>query len=43
LTSERLKRLRDLLARAAPDYEERARIHGISKGNGHGGKKIDLE
>ena len=42
-TSERLKRLRDLLARAAPDYEERARIHGISKGNGHAGKKIDLE
>jgi Lon protease-like protein len=42
-TSERLKRLRDLLARAAPDYEERARIHAISKGNGHGGKKIDLE
>jgi hypothetical protein len=42
-TSERLKRLRDLLARAAPDYEERARIHAISKGNGHGGKIIDLE
>ncbi|HEY0376823.1 MAG TPA: LON peptidase substrate-binding domain-containing protein [Pyrinomonadaceae bacterium] len=42
-TSERLKRLRDLLARAAPGYEERARIHDIAKGNGHGGKKIDLE
>lgn len=42
-TYERLKRLRDLLARAVPGYEERARIHDIAKGNGHGGKKIDLE
>ncbi len=42
-TAERLKRLRDLLARAVPGYEERARIHTIAKGNGHGGKKIDLE
>jgi ATP-dependent Lon protease len=42
-TAERLKRLRDLLARAVSNYEERARIHGISKGNGHGGKHIDLE
>ena len=42
-TAERLKRLRDLLARAVPGYEERARIHDIAKGNGHGGKKIDLE
>ena len=42
-TAERLKRLRDLLARAVPGYEERARIHAIAKGNGHGGKKIDLE
>ena len=42
-TSERLKRLRDLLARAVSGYEERARIHAIAKNNGHGGKKIDLE
>ena len=42
-TSERLKRLRDLLARAVPGYEERARIHDIAKGNGHGGKKLDIE
>ena len=42
-TSERLKRLRDLLARAVSSYEERARIHGLSKKNGHGAKKIDLE
>ena len=41
-TAERLKRLRDLLARALPNYEERARIHDIAKGNGHGGKQIDL-
>jgi Lon protease-like protein len=42
-TAERLKRLRDMLARAVANYEERARIHGIAKGNGHGGKHIDLE
>jgi Lon protease-like protein len=42
-TAERLKRLRDLLARAVPGYEERAHIHDIAKGNGHGGKHIDLE
>jgi Lon protease-like protein len=41
-TVERLKRLRDLLTRAVTGYEERARLHGISKGNGHGGKHIDL-
>jgi Lon protease-like protein len=42
-TSERLKRLRDLLARALPGYEERARMHSIAKSNGHAGKKVDLE
>lgn len=42
-TGERLKRLRDLLTRAVSDYEERARIHGLARGNGHGGKHIDLE
>jgi Lon protease-like protein len=42
-TSERLKRLRDFLARAVNSYEERARMHQIAKHNGHGGKKIDLE
>lgn len=42
-SGERLKRLRDLLARAVSNYEERARIHAIAKGNGHGGKHIDLE
>jgi ATP-dependent Lon protease len=42
-TAQRLKRLRDLLSRALKGYEERARVHEIAKGNGHGGQKIDLE
>ena len=42
-TSERLNRLRDLLARVVHSYEERARLHSLAKGNGHAGKKIDLE
>ena len=43
LTSERLRRLRDMLARAVTGYEERARVHEIAKGNGHSGKKIEIE
>jgi len=42
-TSERLRRLRDMLARAVTSYEERARIHEMAKGNGHSGRKIELE
>lgn len=42
-TSERLKRLRDMLTRAMPGYEERARVHAIAKGNGHTGRKVDVE
>lgn len=42
-TTERLRRLRDVLARALTGYEERARLHGLAKGNGHGGKKINIE
>jgi Lon protease-like protein len=42
-TSERLKRLRDMLSRAVTSYEERARIHLLARGNGHSGTKIDLE
>lgn len=42
-TTERLERLRDLLTRALSGYEERARMHEISKGNGHAGKKIEIE
>ncbi len=42
-TSERLRRISDLLSQAVPSYEERARMHDISKRNGHSRKKIDLE
>jgi Lon protease-like protein len=42
-TSERLRRLGDILARAVSSYEERARIHELAKGNGHSGKKIEIE
>ena len=42
-TSERLERLRDMLAQALPGYEERARVHGIAQGNGHTGRKVDVE
>jgi ATP-dependent Lon protease len=42
-TSERLDRLRSMLNRAVKGYEERARIHELAKGNGHSGRKIDLE
>jgi ATP-dependent Lon protease len=42
-TSERLRRLRDILARAVSGYEERARIHELAKGNGHSGRKLDIE
>ena len=42
-TSERLRRLRDMLARAVTSYEERARIHEMAKGNGHSGRKIEIE
>ncbi len=42
-TAERLKRLRDMLSRAVSSYEERARIHELAKGNGHSGRKIEME
>lgn len=42
-TAERLRRLRDMLARVVSGYEERARMHTIAKGNGHSGKKLDIE
>jgi len=43
ITSERLRRLRDILARAVSGYEERARVHELAKGNGHSGKRIEIE
>jgi Lon protease-like protein len=42
-TSERLRRLRDILARAVSGYEERARIHELAKRNGHSGRKLEIE
>jgi ATP-dependent Lon protease len=42
-TSTRLERLGDLLRRAVKDYEERARMYHLAKGNGHSGKKVNLE
>jgi Lon protease-like protein len=42
-TAERLQRLREMLERAVSNYEERARIHELAKGNGHSGRKIELE
>jgi Lon protease-like protein len=42
-TVERLRRLLEILAHAVPGYEERARIHELAKGNGHSGKKIEME
>jgi Lon protease-like protein len=42
-TSERLKRLRDLLSNVVDGYEERAGIHTIAKGNGHSKRKLRIE
>lgn len=42
-TAERLRRVYTLLAQAVSSYEERARTHELARGNGHGGKRIDLE
>ena len=42
-TSTRLERLRGMLSLAVKGYEERARMHELAKGNGHSGRKIDLE
>jgi Lon protease-like protein len=42
-TSARLERLRSMLATAVTGYEERARMHELAKGNGHSGRKIDIE
>src|SRR5436190_5220220 len=42
-TSERLERLKGMLNSAVDGYEERARIHELAKGNGHSGKKIEIE
>jgi hypothetical protein len=42
-TAERLRRLYTLLSQAVGSYEARARTHQLAKGNGHAGKRVDLE
>ena len=42
-TTERLRRLYALLSQAVEAYETRAHTHDLARGNGHAGKKIDLE
>jgi Lon protease-like protein len=42
-TSVRLQRLRGMLSIAVKGYEERARMHELAKGNGHSGRKIQIE
>lgn len=42
-TFVRLERLRGMLSLAVKGYEERARIHELAKGNGHGGRRIEIE
>jgi Lon protease-like protein len=42
-TSARLDRLSEILALVVGNYEERARVHDLAKGNGHSGKKFELE
>jgi ATP-dependent Lon protease len=42
-TLERLRRLSGMLNKAVGTYEQRARIHVLAKGNGHSGKRIDIE
>lgn len=42
-TGARLDRLREVLSLVVDNYEERARIHDLAKGNGHGGKKFEME
>jgi hypothetical protein len=32
-----------MLTVAVKGYEERARMHELAKGNGHSGRKIDIE
>ena len=42
-TSERLRRLYTLLSQAVEAYESRARTHELARGNGHAGRKLDIE
>ena len=42
-TAARLDRLREILSLVVDNYEERARVHELAKGNGHSGRHLDLE
>ena len=42
-TSRRLERLGEILSLVVGNYEERARVHDLAKGNGHSGKKFEME
>jgi len=42
-TAERLRRLYTLLSQAVESYEGRARTHDVARGNGHAGKRVDIE
>lgn len=42
-TARRLERLREILSLVVDNYEERARVHDLAKGNGHSGKKFEME
>lgn len=42
-TFQRLDRLRGMLSMAVKGYEERARVHELAKGNGHSGRRIEIE
>jgi Lon protease-like protein len=42
-TAERLERISNLLSQVVVNYEERARTHKLAKGNGHGGKRPNLD
>jgi Lon protease-like protein len=41
--AQRLERISNLLAQVVGNYEERARTHKLAKGNGHGGKHLNLD
>jgi len=42
-TAERLDRLQGVLSLFVDNYEERARVHELAKGNGHSGRKFEME
>jgi len=42
-SAERLRRLYTLLSQAVESYEGRARTHELAKGNGHTGRRPDIE